>query len=282
MLGMKQRTIAKSFAFNGFGIHTAKFSEVSFYPLPENSGIVFRSQSVAQKYSLQSVRADARGTQVILEEGFEIMTVEHLVSALAGLGIDNVLIDVDGDEVPIKDGSAVFFAEKLHKIGFKEQAADKKIIQTPRKIKISDGRRAAVIIPADNFKLNFLLDYDDQVVRTDVGVFDFAKDDYIKELSKARTFAFDNEINDLWLNGKGLGATLENALVVSATGYSTELRYPDELVRHKMADFIGDIMVLGALPKAEFFVFRSGHAFNNKIAHELAKVALGDESDVLQ
>jgi UDP-3-O-[3-hydroxymyristoyl] N-acetylglucosamine deacetylase len=206
---------------------------------------------------------------MILSDDIKIMTIEHIVSAVTGLGIDNILIEVEGPEVPIKDGSPNFFIEKILEAGIKKLSADKQFFKLFEKEVLIEKDKAILAFPADTFKVNFLMDYDDDLVRIDIFSFDLGKEDYIKELGKARTYGFKSEIKKLFENKQALGATLDNAVLVSDQGYSKQLNYPDELVRHKVVDFIGDIMALGKLPLAEFFVVKSGHTFNQKFVKNL-------------
>lgn len=269
MISITQQTLKQKISFHGFGIHSAGFCEITLTPLDENQGIVFYSDGVTSNYLPENVSGDERGTNVLFEGGKKIMTIEHLVSALAGLGVDNVLVDVEGPEVPIKDGSPAFFVEQIKKAGVIRQTAAKRFFKIKEKEFLISGDKAILALPSETFKVNFVVDFNDEVVKTDVFSFDLNRDDYELELAKARTFGFEHEIKSLLEKGLAQGATPDNALVINAKGFSRELNYPDEIVRHKVVDFIGDIMVLGALPLAEFFVVKSGHAFNQKFAHQI-------------
>ncbi len=269
MINTYQQTLKNKITFHGYGIHTGKFAEVTLAPLDEDQGIIFRSENKAKKYLAENISGDARGTQVILDKENKIMTVEHLVSALAGMGIDNVLIDVEGPEVPAKDGSPSFFTEKIIEAGILKQNKPKNFFKVKQREVLIEKDKAILVLPAETLKITFLIDYPDNIVKTDIFSLDLAQMDYQNELGRARTYGFKNELAQLLSSGLALGATVQNAIVVSPEGFSCELNYPDELVRHKVVDFIGDIMALGALPLGEFYVIKSGHQLNFKFVQKL-------------
>jgi UDP-3-O-[3-hydroxymyristoyl] N-acetylglucosamine deacetylase len=266
---MQQKTLGRQIVFNGYGIHTAKFAEVTISPLREDSGLIFRSLNLTSKYFYPNVQGNDRGTAVIFSDDSAVQTVEHLVSALTGLGIDNALIEIDGDEAPIKDGSAKFITEQILAAGLQEQNKAKNFFELKEPKKLAADGKFILALPAENFKVNFLLDYAHPQVQTDIYSFELFKDDYTRDIAPARTYGFQEEIEWLLAHNKAQGASLKNALVISNQGFSSALRFPDELVRHKILDFIGDIAAIGALPKAEFFVYKSGHVFNHKFVREV-------------
>lgn len=270
-LSIYQQTICKQITFHGVGIHSGKFCEVTLSPLKEDQGIVFHVDGITKKYQAENIQGDSRGTQVIISEDQKVLTIEHLISAIAGLGIDNILIDVEGPEIPIKDGSPKFFVDLLLEAGIIKQNKQKKFFRIREKELLIDSKKdkAILALPAETFKVTFLIDYPDPIVKTDIANFDLVKEDYAKELGRARTYGFEHEVTYLKEKGLAQGATLKNAIVVSPAGYSTALNYPNELARHKIVDFIGDIMALGAIPLAHFIVIKSGHEFNNRFVHRL-------------
>jgi UDP-3-O-[3-hydroxymyristoyl] N-acetylglucosamine deacetylase len=270
-LSIYQQTISKQITFHGVGIHTGKFCEVTLNPLKEDQGIVFHVDGIAKKYVAENVQGDSRGSQLIISDTQKIMTIEHLISAIAGLGIDNILIDVEGPEIPIKNGSPSFFVEQLLAAEPIKQHKQKKFFRLKEKQLLIDEKKekAILALPAETFKVAFLIDYPDPIVKTDIAHFDLVKEDYAKELGEARTYGFENEVAYLQEKGLAQGATLNNAIVVSPSGYSVPLHYPNELARHKIVDFIGDIMALGALPLAHFIAVKSGHAFNHNFVQRL-------------
>lgn len=267
-LSVYQQTIAQPLTFHGFGIHTGKFCEVTLTPLKEDQGIVFLVDGATVKYSAENIIGDSRGTLVNVGNS-QVMTVEHLISAIAGLGIDNILIDVEGPEIPIKDGSPNFFVQKILEAGIKKQDKEKKFFKIKNKEILIYEDKSILVLPAETFKVTFLIDYNHPLINTDIAIFDLVKNDYVKELSKARTYGFTHEVEYLLNKGLAQGATLENAIVIGPNGFSTELRYPDELVRHKIIDFIGDIMALGAIPLGHFIAIKSGHEFNQRFVRKL-------------
>ena len=266
---LAQQTLAKAVTFNGFGIHTCAFTEVTLTPLRENTGIIFRAHNQSAPYISENIQGDARGTQVILGPDNTIMTVEHLISALVGLGIDNVLIDVEGPEIPIKDGSAKFFVETILAAGIVEQKADREYFKIKKTVCYEEPGKAIVANPSDKLSITFIIDYPDKLVQTDSANFTLTPHNYPSELALARTYGFTHEIAALVMSGKGLGATRDNAIVISDTGYSVPLRYPNELARHKIVDFLGDIRALGKTPLGDFYIVKSGHAFNQRFVKQL-------------
>ena len=261
---MQQTTIGRQIVFNGYGIHTGKFAEVTISPLRADSGLVFRSMALTSKYFCPQVRGNARGTEVLFSDGSTVQTVEHLVAALAGSGIDNALIEVDGDEAPVKDGSAQFLTGQILAAGRTEQNRPKNFYELKEPKLLAEQGKFILALPAENFKVNFLLDYAHPLVQTEVYSFDWSPENFAREIAPARTYGFSEEIEQLLQNGLARGANIQNALVIGQDGYSAPLRFPDEPVRHKILDFIGDIMAIGALPRAEFFVYKSGHIFNQR------------------
>ena len=261
---MQQKTLSRQVVFNGYGIHTGKFAEVTLSPLKPDSGIIFRSSTLTSKYFYPQVNGNARGSEIVFADGSTIQTIEHLVSALAGLGIDNVLVEVDGEEAPIKDGSAQFIAEQILAAGITEQKSPKNFFELREPKFLAEPDKFILAVPAETFRINFLMDYAHPQAGTDVFQFTWGADDYAREIAPARTFGFPEEIAYLAKNNLAKGAGLHNALVIAPEGFSARLRFPDELVRHKILDFIGDILAIGAVPRAEFFVCKSGHAFNHK------------------
>lgn len=266
---MQQKTLKKQVVFNGYGIHTGKFAEVTMSPLKEDSGIIFRSSTLTSKYFAPYVNGHARGSEIVFADGSTIQTIEHLVSALAGLGVDNALVEVDGDEAPIKDGSAQFVVEQILSVGLLEQKREKTFFQLREPKFLAEQDKFILAVPAEKFQVNFLMDYAHPQVGADIFQFTWGEDDYAKEIAPARTFGFKEEIDYLAKNDLAKGAALHNAIVIAPEGFSTPLRFPDELVRHKVMDFIGDIMAVGDLPLAEFFVCKSGHSFNHKFVKML-------------
>lgn len=264
-----QQTLAKAVSFNGFGIHTCSFTEVTLTPLKENTGIVFRAHNQSAPYTAENIQGDARGTQVILGPDNIIMTVEHLISALVGLGIDNVLIDVEGPEIPIKDGSAKYFVDKIIATGIVQQAIARDYYKITKPILFEEKGKAILALPADKLSITFIIDYPDKLVQTDSATFELTANSYQTELAAARTYGFTHEIAALVLSGKGLGATRDNAIVIGESGYSVPLRYPNELARHKIVDFLGDIRALGKIPLGQFYIVKSGHAFNQRFVKQI-------------
>jgi UDP-3-O-[3-hydroxymyristoyl] N-acetylglucosamine deacetylase len=200
-------------------------------------------------------------------------TVEHLLSAMAGLGIDNAYVELSASEVPIMDGSAGPFVFLIQSAGLEEQDAAKKFIRILREVTVEDGDKRATFVPFEGFKVSFEIDFDHPVFRdrTQSASVDFSSTSFVKEVSRARTFGFMSDIEYLRKHNLALGGSVENAIVVDADGVLNEdgLRYEDEFVKHKILDAIGDLYLLGNSLIGEFKGFKSGHALNNQLLRKL-------------
>jgi UDP-3-O-[3-hydroxymyristoyl] N-acetylglucosamine deacetylase len=247
-------------------------------PAEPGTGIKFRRSDLAEPVVIDA-RPENVGETILsttlVQDGVKISTVEHLLSALAGLGIDNALIDVSAPEVPIMDGSAGPFVFLLQSAGIKDQDAPKKFIRIKRKIKVEDGDKWACFEPFDGFKVTFTIDFVHPAFNKDVTTasIDFSSTSFVKEVSRARTFGFMKDIEALRSRNLALGGSLENAIVVDDYRILNEdgLRYVDEFVKHKILDAIGDLYLLGHSLIGSFEGYKSGHALNNRLLRELLK-----------
>ena len=209
----------------------------------------------------------------MVQGGIKVSTIEHLLSALAGLGVDNVLVDVTAAEVPIMDGSAGPFVFLLQSAGVQEQSAPKQYIKIKREIKVSDGDKWAAFFPMDGFKVTFTIDFEHPAFQDDVktATMDFSSTTFVREVSRARTFGFMKDIEFLRENNLALGGSLDNAIVIDDDKIINEggLRYADEFVKHKMLDAIGDLYLLGHSLIGEYQGYKSGHGLNNQLLRAL-------------
>jgi UDP-3-O-[3-hydroxymyristoyl] N-acetylglucosamine deacetylase len=270
---LRQRTLKSLIRASGVGLHTGKKVRIALRPAPADTGVVFRRIDLASPVDVPA-RADLVGDvklcSGLVKDGVKVYTVEHLMSALSGLGIDNVYVDLDADELPIMDGSASPFALLLQQAGIEEQGAPKKFFKVRKTVEVRDGDKWARLEPYAGYKLSFSIDFRHPVIErsTQSVTVDFAETSYVKEIARARTFGFMHEVEDLKGSGLALGGGLENAVVIDDQGVLNEdgLRFADEFIRHKLLDAIGDLYLMGRPLLGAFVAHKSGHALNNRLA----------------
>lgn len=269
---LKQRTLKTLVRATGVGLHSGVKVTMVLRPAAVDTGIVFRRVDLDPPVDLPARPngvGDTRMASTLQQGEAKLSTIEHLMSALAGLGIDNIYVDVDAPELPIMDGSAAPFVYLLQSGGIEEQNAAKKFIRIKKTVRVEEGDKWAQLDPYDGFKLDFSIIFNhpavDQTGRQ-VSV-DFADNDYIREVARARTFGFMQDVEYMRANGLGLGGSLENAIVMDEYRVlnSDGLRYTDEFVKHKVLDAIGDLYVAGHPILGAFSAFKSGHGLNNKL-----------------
>lgn len=268
---IRQRTLKNTIRATGVGLHTGKKVYLTLKPAPVDCGIVFRRVDLDEPVEIQA-RAnnvgDTRLSSTLVKGDVRVSTVEHLLSALAGLGIDNIYIELSASEVPIMDGSAGPFVFLLQSAGIAEQDAAKKFIRITQSVQVEEGDKWARFDPYHGFKVNFKIDFKHPVFQTcQEASIDFSSTSFVKEISRARTFGFMREIELLRQNQLALGGSMDNAIVVDDYRVLNEdgLRYEDEFVKHKMLDAIGDLYLLGHSLVGAFTGYKSGHALNNKL-----------------
>jgi len=273
---LKQRTIKAAIKTTGVGLHTGARVELVIRPAPADTGIVFNRSDLSEPIALPAQAAnvgDTRMSSTLKFGGTSISTVEHLMSALAGVGIDNVFVDVAGPEIPIMDGSAGPFVFLLQSAGIVEQAASKRYIRVLAAVEVKDGDKWARFEPFAGFKLDFTIDFPHPVFGSENRqvVVDFAENSYAKEVARARTFGFMQDVDAMRAAGLGLGGSLQNAIVLDEFKVlnSEGLRYDNEFVRHKVLDAIGDIYLLGHALIGQYTAYKSGHGLNNLLARTL-------------
>jgi UDP-3-O-[3-hydroxymyristoyl] N-acetylglucosamine deacetylase len=277
---LKQRTLSTLTKAVGVGLHSGRRVELILRPAPPDTGIVFRRVDMPTPVDVPVDAlhvTDTRLASTLSANGARVITVEHLMSACSGLGIDNLYIDINAEEVPILDGSAASFVFLLQSAGVALQAAPKRFIRVLQEVRVSQGEGAqlkwASLSPHHGFKLSFQIDFAHPAVdSTGQAVeFDMGKDSYVRQIARARTFGFTKDVETLRLNGLALGGGLDNAIVMDDYKVlNTEgLRYDDEFVKHKILDAIGDLYILGKPLLAAYAAFRSGHELNNRLLREL-------------
>jgi UDP-3-O-[3-hydroxymyristoyl] N-acetylglucosamine deacetylase len=273
---LKQRTLKNTIRATGVGLHTGRKVLMALRPGPANSGIVFRrtdlDESVDIHATAENVGETTLGTTLI-QGDVKVSTIEHLLSAFAGLGIDNAVVDLSSSEVPIMDGSAGPFVFLLQSAGIEEQNAAKKFVRILKRIKVEDGDKWARFDPYDGFKVNFEIEFDHPVFkrRSQVASMDFSTTTFLREVSRARTFGFMRDLEYMRSRNLALGGNLDNAIVLDEYRILNEdgLRYEDEFVKHKILDAIGDLYLLGHSLIGEFSGYKSGHALNNRLLRTL-------------
>ena len=277
---LKQRTIQSLTKAVGVGLHSGQRVELTLRPAQPETGIVFRRVDLPVPVDIPitaTAVTDTRLASTISNGGVKVYTVEHLMSACAGLGIDNMYVDITAQEVPILDGSASSFVFLLQSAGIVEQNAPKRFIRILRSVQVQEGEgestKWARLDPHHGYKLTFEIDFHHPAV-DQTGqrvVFDMDKDVYTRDIARARTFGFTKDVETMRANGLGMGGGLDNAIVMDDYKVlnSDGLRYDDEFVKHKILDAMGDLFLLGKPLLASYCAFRSGHAMNNKLLREL-------------
>jgi UDP-3-O-[3-hydroxymyristoyl] N-acetylglucosamine deacetylase len=273
---IKQRTLKNVIRATGVGLHTGEKVYLTLRPAMPDAGIIFRRVDLSEPVEIHATPENVGDTTLsttLIKDGIRISTVEHLLSALAGLGIDNAYIDLNAPEVPIMDGSAGPFVFLIQSAGIEEQNAPKRFIRIKKPVKVKDDDKWAKFEPFDGFKVGFSIDFDHPAFKEDhqTAEVDFSTTSFVKEISRARTFGFMNQIESLRANNLALGGSLDNAVVLDDYRVLNEdgLRYMDEFVKHKILDSIGDLYLLGRSLIGAFSGYKSGHALNNKLLREL-------------
>ena len=273
---LTQRTLKNTIKTTGVGLHTGARVEIVLRPAAPDTGIVFHRVDLDRPVSLPADAAnvgDTRLSSTLKREGASISTVEHLMSALAGLGIDNLHVDVAGPEIPIMDGSAGPFVFLLQSAGIVEQDRPKRFLRVLLPVEVKDGDKWARFDPFNGFKLDFTIDFPHPMFGSENRsvVIDFAEHSYVKEVARARTFGFMQEVEAMRAAGLGLGGSLQNAIVLDEYRVlnSEGLRYDNEFVKHKVLDAIGDLYLLGHPLIGQYTAFKSGHGLNNALARAL-------------
>ncbi|MBB6094903.1 UDP-3-O-[3-hydroxymyristoyl] N-acetylglucosamine deacetylase [Povalibacter uvarum] len=273
---MHQRTLKNSIRATGVGLHSGKKVLMVVKPAPVDTGVVFRRTDLEPIVDVpayaENVGETTLGTTLIRGHS-RVSTIEHLMSAFAGLGIDNAYIELSAEEVPIMDGSAGPFVFLLQSAGLEEQDAPKRFARILQPIQVEEGDKWARFTPYNGFKVNFEIEFNHPIFkkRDQTATMDFSSTSFLREISRARTFGFMRDLEYMRSRNLALGGTMENAIVLDDTRILNEegLRYEDEFVKHKILDAIGDLYLLGRSILGEFSGFKSGHALNNRLLRKL-------------
>jgi len=266
----RQRTVAEEISCTGIGLHSGKKVNLTIKPAPQNSGISFEridiSPSCKVKASFDNV-VDTNMATTIGFNGYSVSTVEHIMAAFFGMGIDNALVQIDAGEIPIMDGSSAPFIFLLKNAGVTIQNSHKRFLLVKKSVKVKDGNRSVQLNPSNELKITYKIDFDHPLIKDQSYEISFSKSSFVDEISRARTFGFLRDVQTLRNNGLAKGGSLDNAIVMDEFRVLNEdgLRYKTEFVRHKLLDFIGDLAILGCIPIGHFVVERSGHSLNQKL-----------------
>ena len=272
-----QRTVKEMVKTTGVGLHSGNKVTLIVKPAPINTGIILVRTDLSPAVEIPAVADQVRETTMctalVNDDGVRISTIEHLFAALAGLGIDNAIIEVDAPEIPIMDGSASPFVFLLQSVGIEEQAAAKKYIKITKPIRVEDGDKWAELKPFKGFRVDFAIDFNHpEIARSQQHmVMDFSSSAFVKDISRARTFGFMRDIEYLRANNLALGGSMENAVVLDEYRVLNPdgLRYEDEFVKHKILDAFGDLYVAGHAIVGEFCAYKTGHALNNQLVRAM-------------
>ena len=275
---LRQRTLKSSIGCTGVGLHSGAKVTMVLHPAEPDSGIRFRRTDVAGHGAVIPARWSSVGdtrmnTSLAGENGVGVGTVEHLMSALAGMGVDNCLIDINGPEVPVMDGSAAPFLFLVECAGLVEQDAPRRAVRVLKRVVVKDGDRMASLTPSAGFSLRFEIDFNSRAISRQEMFVNLGRGSFKSEIARARTFGFEQEVAMLRAAGLARGGSLDNAVVIDSTGTRVlnddGLRYPDEFVRHKLLDAVGDLYLAGAPIVGHFHGVRSGHALTNQLLRTL-------------
>ncbi|RDI44785.1 UDP-3-O-[3-hydroxymyristoyl] N-acetylglucosamine deacetylase [Aquicella lusitana] len=273
---IRQRTLKNVIKATGITLHGGERAEIILRPAPVNTGILFRRIDLEPIVEIQALAENVGDTTLsttLMKDKVRISTVEHLLSAFAGLGIDNAFVDVTAPEIPIMDGSAGPFVFLIQSAGIEEQNAPKRFIRIKRKIKLTDGDKWASFEPFNGFKVTFTIDFDHPLFKSKnkTATLDFSSLSYVKEVSRARTFGFMADFEKLQAMNLARGASLDNAIAIDDFRVLNDdgLRYENEFVKHKILDAVGDLYLLGSSLIGAFNGYKSGHELNNKILRHL-------------
>ncbi|PSJ79990.1 UDP-3-O-acyl-N-acetylglucosamine deacetylase [Neisseria iguanae] len=282
---MLQRTLAKSISVTGVGLHSGERVALTLHPTPENSGISFRrtdlsgEQGEIIKLTPYLINDTRLSSTVVTENGVRVGTIEHIMSALSAYGVDNTLIELNAPEIPIMDGSSLPFIYLLQDAGIVDQKAQKRFLRILKPVEVKETGKWVRFSPYDGFKVALTIEFDHPVFNRSTPTFeiDFAGKSYVDEIARARTFGFMEEVELMRAHNLGLGGNLTNAIVIDDVDILNPegLRYPDEFVRHKILDAIGDLYIIGHPIIGAFEGYKSGHAINNA----LLRTILADEDN---
>lgn len=279
-MSVYQRTVKNKVSCFGVGLHTGVRVDLSLLPAAEDAGVVFKRTDVSNKNpvvaaSYANVSNTLLGTTIRNEDGVHVATIEHLMAALWGCGIDNCVVEINGPEVPIMDGSSEPFVFLIECAGIQEQKKTRRVIEVLKEISVyendSPNSGYITVYPAANFSVDLHIDFGESVIASQGCVFDLQNVSFKSDICRARTFGFEHEVESLRKNGLARGGSLDNAIVIGKEGVLNKegLRYSDEFARHKVLDCIGDVYLAGGYLQGSLKGFKSGHALNNQLLRKV-------------
>lgn len=273
-----QKTIREKFKFSGITLHTGQEVSVVVHPSADNTGISFLRTDIPGAAPIRAHASNVVDTSyatTIGSKGMIVSTVEHLMAAFYGMGVDNALVEIDGSEVPILDGSAIGFAEMIKSVGLRTQTSPRKYMVIKKDITVSEGNRSLQLLPSDDFSFNidYSIDFKHPTITEQSFSMTFSSEGFFRDIAKARTFGFLSDLDMLKANGLARGGCLSNAIVIGDKEILNEggLRFDDEFVRHKILDVLGDLALLGVRVIGTLNAKRAGHHLNHRLAHKILK-----------
>jgi UDP-3-O-[3-hydroxymyristoyl] N-acetylglucosamine deacetylase len=262
---------------SGTGLHSGDRAEIIVHPSEEDKGIVFASNGHRIRGLASNVVGTARGTN-LGSNGARFQTVEHLMAALNGMGVDNAYVEVSGPEMPALDGSAMAYVDAIRSVGTVELPKARNIVKIQEPIWVRGGASFILAVPSDHFKITYVMNYEHPMIGSQTATFEITESSFADEIAPARTFVMYEEVAELLSRKLARGGSVANAIVIWQDRLSSDLRFPDELARHKVLDLVGDLALVGGRLQAEIVAVKSGHALNVEFAAKLADHAAGRES----
>lgn len=277
----RQKTIRKVIGCSGIGLHTGRDVTMTLRPSPPNIGIMFRRMDLADSPVVEARPeniVDVHYATTLGKAGVEVRTVEHLLAALAGLGIDNLTVDLSGPEVPAMDGSAAPFVDLLLEAGIRRYYVPKTYLKVTKPLTIEMGSRSIQILPSKRFRIHYSMGFNHPCFSEQSIQIGVSRRTFIREIAASRTYSFLRDVEHLWRRGLGLGGSLENAVVIGEEGALNGLRFDDELIRHKVLDLIGDLYLLGRPLQGTVVANGAGHLLHTALVKEIHRHILLDEA----
>ncbi|MCK4905942.1 MAG: UDP-3-O-[3-hydroxymyristoyl] N-acetylglucosamine deacetylase [Spirochaetes bacterium] len=273
---MKQSTINREVSSSGIALHSGERSQIIFKPAPDDYGVVFFRSDIKPKVPIPAnwkYVTDTVNKVAIGREGIELKTVEHVLSALYGLGVDNCIVEINNIEPPNFDGSSKHYVDLILEVGLKEQEQDRKYFEIPHPIWMEDEDKYLIILPSDDYRVSCSIEFNHNIIQKQSCHLSITNDVYLNEIAGARTFGFWKDVSRMWESGLALGGSFNSALVYDNDGILNEsLRFDDECVRHKILDLIGDFALLGRQIKGHVIAYKSGHALHVSLVEKMGHI----------
>ena len=270
-----QRTIQKIAACEGIGLHTGQPVRMSLRPAPANSGVVFKRIDLRDAPTIEAQPAniiDVHHATSIGKNGVKVRTIEHLMAAFAGMGLDNVLVELDGEEVPVMDGSAAPFVELIRRADLRRQMAPRTYLKVKERLVVEDERRSIQIVPSERLQVIYTMRFDHPLLGEQSVAFDLSRETFVREIASCRTYGFVKDVEELRGRNLALGGSFDNAVVIGEAGVlNGDLRFRDELVRHKVLDLLGDLYLLGRPVVGTVIAHNAGHLLHTRLVQEIQR-----------